>query len=222
VARATALEMLKEQYGFLKRSIASAIRGNLDEALRIATTLRVLVHETAASKPLLKQVVPNYLQITILDIPAAPLSKAGAQRVFYIGVAVQMNSVTGVRPAVDLTNPPPGQKLVVLGSWWNRELLIFTDKGQRFVFTRKQLILTLANKEGGAHVDTSLPPGYEKFVTESPLRFVVSDVPSDTVHLARYAAVQAAAQMCECLERNFPSVTRAAPLVIRVNLGQRM
>lgn len=208
VARATALEMLKQQYGFLKRSIASVVVcGNLDEALRIATTIRVLVHESGKSKPLLKQLDPCYLQLKIIDIPPPPLARPGAKRLFYIGVAIEMNAQTGVRPVIDLTNPAPGQQVVGLGDWWNQELLVFTDAGQKVVFTRKRLILTLANKEGGAHVDTELPCAYEKFVTESPLKFVVNGVATDTVHLARYAAVQAGAQMCECLERNFSSVT---------------
>lgn len=119
--RATRLEMLKQQHGFLKRSIEAAMQGHDDEALRIATTIRVLVHETGSSKPLLKQLNSNYLQITILDIPPRDLSNT----VVYVGVGFQLNSQTGIRPMIDLKNAPPGQRPVLLGEWWNRIMLIF-------------------------------------------------------------------------------------------------
>lgn len=206
MARATPLEMLKEQYGFLKRSIEAVMQGNLDEALRIATTIRVLVHETRNSIPLLKQVDPNYLQLTILGVPPPVPPKPGDYPPSYIGVLVRVKSQTGLQPIVDFDGYPRIQ-LNTLEDWWNQVILIFSDAGQKIAFTRQQIILTLANKEGGAHVDTTLPSAYEEYVIDSPLKFIVNKTPADTAHLARYAAVQAAAQICECLERNFPSVT---------------
>jgi hypothetical protein len=64
------------------------------------------------------------------------------------------------------------------------------------------LILTLANKEGGAHVDTTLPVDYETYVLNSPVRLQINGVQTDSVHLVRYAAVEAAVQMIDCLDRN--------------------
>lgn len=197
-------EKLKEQYGFLKRSIDSFMDGHISEALRIATTLRVLVHETVSSTPLLKQLNPNYRRLTIVDVPPPGPVRPGGVVLFYIGVGVEMSQQKGARPIIDLQNGPPTQQLVTIESWWNQIILIFSDAGQRIVFTRRQLLLTLANKEGGAHVDTSLPAAYEKFVLDSPLKFAVNGVMTDTVNLARFAAVQSAAQMKDCLERHFP------------------
>lgn len=42
--------------------------------------------------------------------------------------------------------------------WWS-EVVIDDRKGNRL--TRKELVLALANKEGGAHVDPALTPSYE-------------------------------------------------------------
>lgn len=202
--KSTKLNMLKEQYSFLKRSIDAVMEGHEEEALRIATTVRVLVHETASSTPLLKQIDPNYRQLTILDIPPPKPTRPGGQVLFYVGVGVSVNSATGLHPIIDLKNPPPGQQLVSLDNWWSQIILMFMDAGQRVVFTRKQFILTLANKEGRSHVDTTLPANYEKFVVESPLKFMVNGIQTDAIHLARYTAVRAAAQLCECLETQFP------------------
>lgn len=200
-------DSLKEQYGFLRRSIDSAMDGHDEEALRIATAIRVLVHETASSKPLLKNLNPNYLQLTILDIPAPARAKERPTTlIFYMGIGFEMNASTGLRPIIDLANGPPGQQLVLLGLWWDQIILVFNDVGRTVTFTRKQLLITLANKEGGAHVDMQLPRDYEKFVLASPVTLTVNSTVTDTAHLARYAAVQAGAQMCECLKRNFPTI----------------
>ncbi len=204
MGRARYADSLKEQYGFLKRSITNVMDGGHDEeALRIATTIRILVHESASSKPLLKCLDSNYLQMTILGTP--PPSNL-ANMIFYMGIGFEMNTSKGLRPIVDLANAPPTQRLVPLGDWWEQVLLVFADAGRTVKFARKYLLLTLANKEGGTHVDTKLPADYEKFVSSSPWKFTVHGTVTDTAHLARFAAVQSGAQMCECLERNFPSV----------------
>ena len=41
--------------------------GDLRQALTIATSLRVLIHETGASKPLLKRFKSNYLDLPVMD-----------------------------------------------------------------------------------------------------------------------------------------------------------
>jgi hypothetical protein len=202
VPRTTYEEKLREQCDFLKSSVASFQQGQSGEALRIATTVRVLVHETGSSKPLLKQLNPNYLQITIKDSPPPGPVNPGGMVLFYIGVGVQMDGGGRVTP---LTGGKPNEQLVPLGSWWNQTILIFSESNERIVFTRKSLLLTLANKEGGAHVDTSLPAAYEKFVVGSPLRLIANGIQTDTVNLARFCAVESGLEMIECLERNFPS-----------------
>jgi hypothetical protein len=77
--RSTNQEMLAQQLGFLKTSLEAYKNGSEAEALRIATTIRVLIHETNSSNPLLKQIDPNYLTLTILDRPAPVPSKPGGR-----------------------------------------------------------------------------------------------------------------------------------------------
>lgn len=206
MSRSTNEEKLAEQHGFLKRSVAAFNDGHSSEAVRIATTLRVLVHETAKSTPLLKLLSTGYLDVAILDRrPLANLDKT----ILYIGVGVRMDLSKGtIHPTVDLKDPNNPMIRVPLAEWWNRVKLIFLDGSQKIVFTRKDLILTLADKEGGTHVDATLPAKFEKYVLESPLRFVINDVAMDTVNLARYGAVEAAVQMMDCLETNFPQAVK--------------
>ena len=86
-------------------------------------------------------------------------------------------------------------------------MLIFpAPAGQTVVFTRKGLILTLANKEGGAHID-EVSDDYRRYILERafPIQFSVNgkDLITDTVHLARYAAAEAGCMLLHALPRKF-------------------
>lgn len=196
--RSTNQEMLADQLGFLKRSLQAYKDGTEAEALRIAVTIRVLVHETDKSNPLLRQIDPNYLNLTILDTP----KPSGKVLVLY-GIGVSVSAEKGAQPVTDLIDPR--LQLVPLQQWWTRPVLVFMDhNGQQVSFSRKDLLLTLANKEGGAHVDTNVPAAYEKYVMDAGVPFIVNGVTTDSVHLAQFASVESSVRMIECLERNFP------------------
>ena len=61
------LARLKEQMEFLRTSLRAFYAGDFAESVRIATVIRVLVHESGMSKPLLKQAKPNGLELPILE-----------------------------------------------------------------------------------------------------------------------------------------------------------
>lgn len=200
--------MLAQQLGFLKASLQGYKDGNAAEALRIATTIRVLIHETKSSNPLLKQIDSNYLNLTILDRPEVVPSKPGGKILVLYGIGVSTGtSGKGARPVTDLSDPE--LRPVPVEKWWTRSVLIFTaPNGQQVTFNRKGLLLILANKEGGAHVDTTVPADYEKYVVGAAVPFMVNGVMTDSVHLAQFASVESAVRMIECLERNFPWLPR--------------
>jgi hypothetical protein len=185
-----------EQRGFLQRSVEAFNDGHGEEALRIATTIRVLVHETGHSRPLLKSVRPDYLEFPILDFPVSD-PPGGDKVLVRYGIGVKISGKDGVQPITDTSR----MELTSIGKWWEKSCLVFTDPdGERIEFRRRDLLLTLANKEGGAHLDTSLPPKYERYVVNSGVTMFVG-AKTDTIHLARFAAVEAAVQMMDCLDR---------------------
>jgi hypothetical protein len=201
--RSTKQEMLAQQLGFLKSSLQAYKDGDEAEALRIATTIRVLIHESKSSNPLLKQLDPNYLDLTILDRPERVPSKPGGKILMLFGVGVSVSTKSGAQPITDLSDPM--LQPVPLIQWWTRPVLVFTDQNRQQVsFNRKDLLLILANKEGGAHVETKVPAAYEKYVVDSAVPFMVNGVMTDSVHLAQFASVESSVRMIECLERNFP------------------
>jgi hypothetical protein len=188
---------LKEQMDFLRSSVHAFYDGQFAESVRIATAIRVLVHESGMSKPLLKQVRPDGLELPILN---SVTDSPGNEAIFRLAVSVRMGAT--VAPAVDLACSH--YKLSSVGAWWNNEVFTFQSRlGRQLVYTRKKVVLTLANKEGGAHVDEHEDPDYARLLTDSPLSFINYGFPIETPDLARFLTAQSGAEMLECLKRNF-------------------
>ena len=115
------LARLKEQMGFLRTSLCAFYGGNFAESVRIATIIRTLVHESGRSKPLLKQVQPNGLDLPILDhVGEWPGEKA----IFRFAVSVRMGAT--IAPAVDLASTH--YKPSTIGAWWNEEVFTFQSQ----------------------------------------------------------------------------------------------
>lgn len=191
------LTKLKEQMKFLNTSLSAFYAGDLAESVRIATTIRVLVHESGMSKPLLKQAKPNGLDLPILEHVG---ERPGELEVFRFAVSLRLGPT--VSPAVDLGSSH--YTLSSVGEWWNRSVFIFrSSMGTPLTYTRKQVVLILSNKEGGAHVDQDEDPNYVRLLTDLPLSFADYGLPVDTPDLARFLAAQSGVEMLECLKRNF-------------------
>jgi hypothetical protein len=128
---------------FLRTSLRSFYAGDFAESVRIATIIRVLVHESGMSKPLLKQARPNGLELPILEhVGAWP----GQEEILSFAVSVRMEPT--VAPAVDLGSSH--HTLCSVGSWWNRAVFTFQSRiGTQLIYKRKQVVLILSNKEGG-------------------------------------------------------------------------
>ena len=95
-------EKLGEQRHLLRKSVEEIVAGDLTEALRVATTIRVLIHETGSSAALLKQLDQSYLQFEILDrdethscASDSPFRRFSMARVFLPSWATATHSVSG-------------------------------------------------------------------------------------------------------------------------------
>ena len=196
-AKANILEKLREQMGFLRTSVRAFYEGDFAESVRIATTIRVLVHETGSSKSLLVQAMPSGLELPIFD-----RAREKTENEHIVGFAVSVRLGSTLAPAVDLGSSH--YSLSSIGAWWNRTVFTFPSQfGTQMVYRRKQVVLILANKEGGAHVDENEDPDYRRLMTDSPLSFAVSGVRLATPDLARFLNAQSGVEMLDCLKRNF-------------------
>ena len=187
---------LEEQRHLLRKSVDDLAAGDLAEALRISTLLRVLVHETGSSTPLLKQLTPNYLELPVLDEPPPAEEKLppGVHKAVVLSVPVSLNiSQEGV-----FLNPKLADNRIEipLGTWWERPSLIIPGSGG---YSRKEVVLGLAHKEGGAHVDLDVTRKYQQLLDYKAL--ILQSTP---LNLSRMMVGQAGVEMLECLKRNFP------------------
>ena len=142
---------LSRQLDFLERSCTLFDGGYPDEAIRIATTLRVIFHQTHKSESLL-----NLLgirdEIRILSTVRQVDDEVTA---LFDGVAILSSS--GIRANISTYSGA----LIGVDSWWNQVVAI-TSPGIRH--TRRSIVLSAANKDGGAHVASALPNDYSALV----------------------------------------------------------
>src|SRR5882762_6612615 len=120
-AKANILAKLREQMGFLRTSLGSFYEGNFAESVRIATAIRVLVHESGKSKPLLTQAQSNGLELPILE----HVGEWPAQvEIFSFAVSVRLGPT--IAPAVDLASSH--HTVSSVGGWWNATVFTFQSR----------------------------------------------------------------------------------------------
>ena len=137
---------LREQLAFLKASSDLFDKGDEYEAKRLATTIRVLVHDTKESRSLLELLSAKHAMSfwSVLISPPQPDAKG------YMGIGLRLRS-DGTSSYVQIIFPP--QRKLDFDSWWEDEPLLIQGNER---LTRKRCVLTLANKDGGAHIDAKL------------------------------------------------------------------
>jgi len=145
----------KEHIGFLTASCEAFDRGFKAEAKRMACSLRVLLHDTKNSKSLLKQIHQKHkirFKNTCTDYdPRNLLPQNGL-------VQIHVSSGGGeFHPRLDDNPHPPTKPELAFEEWWNTTVVVDTKRNR---FSRKDLILALANQDGGAHVDPNLDEKY--------------------------------------------------------------
>jgi len=145
---------LKDTIQALELSSRSFDGGFEGEANRLAAAIRVLVHDTGSSKSLLGQLGQKSIKFYETSIPRNPRNI-----MTYSGLtAIELTSEGAKYVAVlDTLRPDSPPRWVNFDEWWNG--VIFVDqKGSET--SRKDLILAVANKDGGAHVDSVLDEKY--------------------------------------------------------------
>jgi hypothetical protein len=188
------LSRLEDQRHLLRAAITGIRAGDLRQALTIATSIRVLVHETRSSTPLLKLLRSDYLSLPIREWINNPRNcKAN------LPLCVRI-STEGPPIALTSTLPEGSLRTGVLSSWWNDSFISVPGVGD---MSRRELILGLANKEG-AHVDADLPEKYSLLLSNKFFTVRVGDREIDNLNISRLLAGSSGVLLLECLDANFP------------------
>lgn len=144
------------QLRFLDRSCCAFDDGDGNEAVRIATTIRTVVHQTSRSTSLLRHLDAEQIRLLSMayEFPSQPGTVVIAAPIF---LAFTRMGAGEISHEPNLGQEPA--RLVGVSEWWT-EKLAELDRG--VVVTRREITLIAANKDGGAHVDSDLTPLYER------------------------------------------------------------
>lgn len=181
---------LNEQISFLYNSSRAYDDGQWWEAKRLAVTVRILVHEperpTAGgrpSRPLLAQMGKANIPFCNSTWPYDPENLAP-----HMGLVAIEHSPAGVRfiPVRDLSP----KNTMSFSAWWHQVVFATQDRSVRI--RRRDLVLALANEDGGAHVDPELKIAYAKLKQFNALGWKTIDQLGNETDLqgAGYAAMR--------------------------------
>jgi hypothetical protein len=142
------LKKLDQQIKYIEVSCSEFDSGNEDEAIRIATSFRVIFHHKANSPSLIEHLDFSHKRM---------LSSTRGHNDWrdYVGFKLDLNSPT---PTITFPLLADQWVEVAMDKWWAQET-VFTYKGQPY--SRRKIILSMANKDGGAHVDANLEEYYK-------------------------------------------------------------
>ncbi|KKP70151.1 hypothetical protein A2X44_00385 [candidate division CPR3 bacterium GWF2_35_18] len=146
---------LNQQIIFLKRSFDTFDKGNFDEGIRIATSIRVLLHDTQRQKSLLTLLG---IKEDLLFYDTAISYNPNSLTRQILLVEIQLSSLPNEsRYKAPLSEGVPIRYInpkIQFETWWSKNIVIKDESGN--TFSRKDLILNICDKEGGAHVDLNL------------------------------------------------------------------
>ncbi|PHS10672.1 MAG: hypothetical protein COA78_10950 [Blastopirellula sp.] len=148
--RARYLKQFYRQLNFISRSCAHYDTGQEDEAIRLATTLRLLFHDTSSSTSLLKHL--NFKQKHIFS---SAITDTGWKNFLAERIDLTSSQPVAMKPRFNCEFIE-----IPITKWWSEDE-VFEHNGNKH--TRKQIILCAANHDGGAHVDSKLK-SYYKFL----------------------------------------------------------
>jgi hypothetical protein len=159
---------LEEHIQFLLSSADAFDRGFEGEAKRLAVSLRVLLHDTRGSKSLFGQLGEKDRLFVDTSTPVQEDSLSS-----HCGLAMISATNSGAKYVPMLDTAIMGtNRCIPFEEWWNAT--IFVDKNRRRM-SRKDLILSMADQDGGAHVDPSLNEKYGAVSRQNALGWVQSN-----------------------------------------------
>jgi hypothetical protein len=179
---------LDDQLDFLRDACNQYDSGKENRAKQIAAGLRVLFHDTRNSKSLLGQ-LGQISSRKWLDSagPIAPMNLMGSNNLAF--TRVTMTSDDGdVAPSYvpvlgDYAEIPPLVARTAFGTaslargtflefdrWWG--MIVIDDKQANF--SRSDLVLAVANQDGGSHVDPAIEETYQRLTRMNSMGFMAA------------------------------------------------
>lgn len=222
------LTKLRSQVGFLERSAAHFDEGHDDEGEQLAARARVLLHDTSHSHSVLGQLgVKGALRFTDTAIHREPETKHlggglhAATVIQHAGLVAWQPTAEGSWSYVPVLAPEGDERVnppAPFDQWWRTPFLEDTSGHS---IARSSVVLDVADKDGGAHVDKALPEAFHRLLSGASLPFQVvsedgssSDIPGIVMATMR----QIAFELLDTLHRDLPNFILGYPLRASVQL----
>ena len=161
----------------MRNSCTSYDAGALHEAIRLATSIRVIVHNTKNSTSLLSHLGARHIRL-LSTVAANEISKGTFMFHGLGGMSFDGDGRMGHMPLLEKAGTSLPTKVE---DWWDQ--VVYVSRPHRV--RRRDLVLGAANQDGGAHVDRKLAPTYE--MLQKNFLFAVQpgkpDRVVDTIHL---------------------------------------
>ncbi|KUH41113.1 hypothetical protein M2E15_3527 [Bacillus mycoides] len=151
------IENLIETYDFLHTSAdVFDKKQKYHEAKRMETNVRVLLHDTNKSTSLLKHLERK--DILYCDSSFKHVQEDGFICIMPMNKPMYYEeiSIDGVTMIPYLAENE--EKYIPFKEWWEEQIILTNGYGD--TFTRKSIVTALANRDGGAHVDSKLNDSY--------------------------------------------------------------
>lgn len=170
---------LAEQLASLDASADAYDRGIESEAIRLAATVRVLVHDgRPPSRALLSHLQVRdrlpWTETAAGEIRESALSVGSGLSIMRMSTD---GSGTSFQPLLGQLPPERIHPAAAFVDWWNDPVLADADGTS---YNRRSLVLWVTNKEGGAHVDENLPSAYVALTRENSIG--ITQVPAPHVN----------------------------------------
>ena len=157
-------ELLKEQLHRLSQQAIIYDTGDYSIAKEMVVKLRVIFHNTNNSKSLVRQL--GFHKKKYLDTG----KKYDATNYATFHGLLQIHLDTNRAELKPRLNIHEG-RYVNLENWWGLKKII-VDKNKK-AFTRKEIVLEVANKDGGAHVDPEINIDYDELSRNNSINWEV-------------------------------------------------
>jgi hypothetical protein len=193
-------EHLRDQVHFMTQSAQSYDNGFTSEAKRLAVALRILLHDTTRSRSVLGQLGIKERLLwcdTATDYdPENLMTQAGLTQI-------------QLEPAGATFVPRLSQGVVKpklpFEMWWNA--VVVADAAQS-LFTRRTLVLTVADRDGGAHVDPQLDAAYSALTRGNSMAWYHTSDGTQVKLVERASVRQIAYEVLTSLEEQCPQYAR--------------
>lgn len=152
---------LKDQLTFLCSSCASYHTGNKREAVRIATIVRILLHDHRRSSVSLLTHLEAKQRISLSSSVEGDPHPNAPFLTTMVRTRISADATGKASTTYGAPFDPKNLLTMSVDAWWKQVVYIL---GQ-VRCTRKSLVLDAADKDGGAHVDATLAPDYATIAT---------------------------------------------------------